>query len=159
MSEREPTGTAPDQAQPAGNNGNGAAAPETRSPDETLSFQHDGINWVAYISGQGAYGTGRFGLASLQAIHFAHADRPNEPLFEALLAAGRFSGLYERELLDLFRAAQRIVVPEGGALPAPLVPAAGRRLAGPGRNLLRTRRPGRSGAPQGRAGQDDAEPG
>ncbi len=86
-------------------------------PHET--FPADGTEWVAYVSGRGAYGTGHWGLAAVQAVHFAKAEAPSVPLFEALLPSGRFSGLFESELLELFRNAQRIVVPEGGAAPAP----------------------------------------
>ncbi|MGH7461313.1 MAG: hypothetical protein ACREMA_09830 [Longimicrobiales bacterium] len=79
----------------------------------------DEIEWLAYVSGRGAYGTGHWGLAALQAIHFARAETPDKPEFEALIAAGRFADPYASELLELFRSARRIVIPEGGVSSAP----------------------------------------
>lgn len=89
-----------------------AARPERR-------FVFDDVEWVACVSGRGAYGTGHWGLASLQAIHFARADSPDKPEYEALIAAGRFGDLYASELLELFQSARRIVIPEGGVSSAP----------------------------------------
>ncbi|MGH7460683.1 MAG: hypothetical protein ACREMA_06595 [Longimicrobiales bacterium] len=77
------------------------------------------VEWTAYVSGRGAYGTGHCGLAAVEAVHFAQADAPHVPLFEALLPAGRFPSLHPSELLELLRTARRIVVPEGGGTPAP----------------------------------------
>ncbi|MGH7463046.1 MAG: hypothetical protein ACREMA_18725, partial [Longimicrobiales bacterium] len=54
-------------------NGAGATAP-SGPPRAQLTFQCDGEEWIAYASGKGAYGTGRYGLAALQAVHFARAD-------------------------------------------------------------------------------------
>jgi hypothetical protein len=79
----------------------------------------DDVEWVAYPSGKGAYGTGHWGLAGVEAVHFARADAPEKPLLEALLASGRFCDLYDEELLALFRTAREIVIPEPGAVPAP----------------------------------------
>ena len=79
----------------------------------------DGTEWVAYPSGKGAYGTGQWGLAGVEAVHFAKADAPEKPLLEALLASGRFSDLYDEELIALFRTARTIVIPEPGSVPAP----------------------------------------
>jgi hypothetical protein len=77
------------------------------------------VEWVAYPSGKGAYGTGHWGLAGVEAVHFAKADAPEKPLLEALLASGRFSDLYDEELVALFRSARTIVIPEPGTVPAP----------------------------------------
>ena len=79
----------------------------------------DGVEWLVYVSGAGAYGTGHWGLASLQTLHFALASEPGVPLFETLLPANRLAGLYDAELLGLFRSARKIVIPEGGAAAAP----------------------------------------
>ncbi|MGH7468035.1 MAG: hypothetical protein ACRENP_08615 [Longimicrobiales bacterium] len=75
------------------------------------------------MSGRGAYGTGPWGLAALQAIHFARADVPDVPVWEALLPAGRFPNLFQHELIALLHAARRIVIPEPGT------PAAARRIS------------------------------
>jgi hypothetical protein len=83
------------------------------------SLMLDGVEWVAYVSGAGAYGTGHWGLASLQTLHFALASEPGVPLYETLLPASRLAGLYDAELQDLFRNARKIVIPEGGASAAP----------------------------------------
>lgn len=72
-------------------------------------FTHDGGEWIAWASGGGAYGTGALGAAAVEAVHFARASDPAVPLFEALLPAGRFIGLYDDELINLFRAAVRVV--------------------------------------------------
>lgn len=44
----------------------------------------------------------------VDAIHFAPADRPDRPQFEALLAQGRFAGLYDEELVSLLAGAAEI---------------------------------------------------
>ncbi|MEX2281247.1 MAG: hypothetical protein WEE89_02040 [Gemmatimonadota bacterium] len=100
----------------------------SRSPDLTpgeldvlceRNFTVDGVEWVAYVSGRGAYGTGHFGLASLQTIHFALAGEPGTPLLETLVPANQFAGLFDRQLMHLLKHATRIVIPEGGAAAAP----------------------------------------
>ena len=83
------------------------------------SFLVDDVEWVAFISGSGAYGTGHWGLAALQTVHFARASAPDVPLFESLVPANQFAGLFDNELLQLFRNATRIVIPEGGPAAAP----------------------------------------
>jgi hypothetical protein len=101
---------------------NGANAPDI--PSEPLlerverQFTADGIDWIAYISGRGAYGTGLWGLAALQAVHFVRAGAGDIPELEALLPAGRFGNLYDSELVALLRVARRIVIPEAGAATA-----------------------------------------
>ena len=83
------------------------------------SFTVDGVEWLAFVSGSGAYGTGHFGLASLQTVHFALASEPGKPVMETLVPANQFAGLFDRKLLQLFKQATRIVIPEGGAAAAP----------------------------------------
>ncbi len=83
------------------------------------AFLVDGVEWIAYVSGGGAYGTGHWGLASLQTLHFALASEPGAPQFEALVPSNRLAALYDKELLKVFREATRIVIPEGGATAAP----------------------------------------
>ena len=88
-------------------------------------FMADGMEWLAWPSGSSAYGTGTYGPAALEAVHFAPADAPGRPTFEALLPAGRFHGLFEDELIAVLRTATRVAEP--GERPAR---AANRRGAG-----------------------------
>jgi hypothetical protein len=95
--------------------GNGAT-PEvkleaTSSERPARAFASDGVEWVVWPSGASAYGTGTCGPAALQAVHFARAEAVNHPLYEALLPAGRFFGLYDEELVTLLRNATKIVDP------------------------------------------------
>jgi hypothetical protein len=76
---------------------------------EVRQFRHDGSDWLAWVAGAGAYGTGVLGPGLLEAVHFASAVAPDTPLREALLARGRFSGLYDAELAELLTAATPIV--------------------------------------------------
>jgi hypothetical protein len=92
--------------------GNGAAPEHPLDGDQrqlARQFECDGVAWLAWPSGAGAYGTGTFGPAALEAVHFARADTPAEPAYETLLPAGRFYGLFDEELATLLRAATRIV--------------------------------------------------
>ena len=82
-------------------------------------FSAEDTEWIAYVSGRGAYGTGHWGLASLEAVHFARADTPDTPALESLIAAGHFAELFETELLALFRRARPIVIPQERQLPVP----------------------------------------
>lgn len=94
--------------------GNGAApaAPAEGTPPQLARrFACDGVDWLAWPSGASAYGTGTCGPASLEAVHFARADAPAQPVYEALLPAGRFYGLFDEELAALLRNATRIVDP------------------------------------------------
>jgi len=75
------------------------------------SFRCDDLEWVAWSSGTGAYGTGVWGLGNVEAIHFARADAADVPVFEALVAAGGFDGLFDEELLRIFREARPVVDP------------------------------------------------
>ena len=74
----------------------------------------DGQSWIAYTSGLGAYGTGHWGLAAVEAVHFALEHAPDEPLYEALAPVHHLPCLFEKELVALFRGARRIVKPEPG---------------------------------------------
>lgn len=71
-------------------------------------FVHEGAEWIAWSAGAGAYGTGAYGLAPLEAVHFARATEPARPLREALLAQGRFPHLHDPELAALLQAATPI---------------------------------------------------
>ena len=71
-------------------------------PSEPQLFEADGRKWVAWVAGKGAWGAGAYGLGMVDAVHFADATAPTEPLREALLARGRFAGLFEQEVKALF---------------------------------------------------------
>lgn len=88
--------------------------PRELDPDPATSrqFEMDGIRWVARVSGKSAGGTGPYGLGMLVAVHFANADEPERPRFEALLPRGRFEGLFDDELRTLLRNSIRIIVPD-----------------------------------------------
>jgi len=73
--------------------------------------------WVAWVSGFGAYGTGNAGLGTVQAVHFALARDPETPLREALMPTGRFEDLFDEELLRLYAESREIRLPEPGAAP------------------------------------------
>lgn len=79
-------------------------------PQLLQSILIDGVEWIAHPSGLGAYGTGHWGLAPVEAIHFARAEAPNKPVLEALLTYGRLECLYPDELIALFRDARPIVI-------------------------------------------------
>jgi hypothetical protein len=64
--------------------------------------------WIARLSGRGAVGTGSYGLGLVDAVHFFSADRPDEPLYEALLARGRLAVLFDAELERLLSGATPI---------------------------------------------------
>jgi hypothetical protein len=74
-------------------------------------FKLDDAEWVAWPSGDGAYGTGACGLGNVEAVHFANAESPDVPVFEALVATGTFEGLFDEELIVLLRGAKRVVDP------------------------------------------------
>ena len=77
-----------------------------------VPFESDGEAWVARSAGKGAGGTGSYGLAMLEAVHFCRASEPATPLFEALVAAGTLAGMFPDELRALLGRATRIVTPE-----------------------------------------------
>ncbi len=99
--------------QPMNNgNGNTPEVPVTvQGAVPARAFVCDGEEWLAWPSGSSAYGTGTLGPALLEAVHFAQASAPETPLFEALLPAGRFHGLFEDELVALLKSATRVVDP------------------------------------------------
>lgn len=78
------------------------------SPDCVHHFSADGQDWVARVAGKGAAGTGAYGLGMMEAVHFAAASDPDRPLFETLLARGRFLHLYDEELRALLARATPI---------------------------------------------------
>lgn len=80
-----------------------------RDPTERRSFELDGTEWIAWVAGKGAWGSGAYGLGMVVAVHFAPATAPDLPEREALLARGRFAGLYDEELRELFEKATPIV--------------------------------------------------
>ena len=95
--------------------GNGAT-PESKlevaqSERPVRCFTAEDAEWYAWPSGASAYGTGTCGPASLEAIHFARSEAPDMPMYEALLPAGRFYGLYDEELVAVLQRATRIVAP------------------------------------------------
>jgi hypothetical protein len=78
-------------------------------PKAEREFQHEGRRWLARLGGTGAYGTGSYGLGLVEAVHFFDAGEPERPLREALIARGRFEGLFDVELISLLQAARPIV--------------------------------------------------
>lgn len=106
----EPSGPVPvrDLMRPAASTGGEAEQRETPA----CEFEVNGEEWIARLAGDGAYGTGPVGMARLSAVHFCRADVPHDPLFEALIPAGRFEGLYAEELAELLRGATPIEVEE-----------------------------------------------
>jgi hypothetical protein len=73
------------------------------------AFSCDGEAWLAWISGSGAYGTGPYGLGHVKAVHFARASEPDKPVCEALLETRDLDGLFDDELIALFRGARPVV--------------------------------------------------
>lgn len=80
-----------------------------REASPAREFDADGARWIAQLAGKGACGTGSYGLALLEAVHFCAAAEPSKPLREALLARGRFDALYDAELVALLARAVPIV--------------------------------------------------
>ncbi len=78
-------------------------------PVERRAFEGEGGEWVAWVSGKAAWGSGAYGLGMVVAVHFAKADAPDQPVREALLARGRFGGLFDEELRALLAGAVPIV--------------------------------------------------
>jgi hypothetical protein len=88
-----------------------AEAPDDRSGSATGTvFGLDGHEWVARVAGMGCYGTGRRGMALLQAVHFYRADEPDRPVREALLPAAQLQHLGPEELRAVFGRATPIEV-------------------------------------------------
>ena len=84
----------------------------SRAHGTELHFEAEGKNWLARVAGKGAAGTGAYGLGLIEAVHFFAAEAPDRPIREALIARGRFGGLYEAELAELLARATPIVVTE-----------------------------------------------
>ena len=81
-------------------------------PVETRSFEGaDGKRWGARVAGKSVNGTGGYGLAMVEAVHFYDPDAPQRPIAEALLARGRFMNLYDEELRTLHARATPIAEP------------------------------------------------
>lgn len=78
-------------------------------PDERRSFALNDEEWIAYVAGKGASGSGAYGLGMVVAVQFARASAPDEPVSEVLLARGRFRGLFDEELRALLARATPIV--------------------------------------------------
>jgi hypothetical protein len=78
---------------------------------DTRRFTAGAGEWLAWVSGKAAGGTGGYGLAMMVSVHFARAEAPDAPLFEALLPRGRFGVLYDEELRVLLAHATTIVLP------------------------------------------------
>lgn len=84
----------------------GEAEPAAATTEHT--FEMDGVDWIARPAGMGCYGTGRSGMALIQAIHFYQADVPERPVREALLPAWRFQHLAPTDLRAIFTGATPI---------------------------------------------------
>jgi hypothetical protein len=97
-------------------------------PAGERTFEHDGRTWIARLGGKGACGTGSYGLGLLEAVHFHVEDEPERPLFEALLARGRFDGMFDEELAALLRRATPVPAATTPTHAAP--PAGGPRSGG-----------------------------
>jgi hypothetical protein len=82
------------------------AEPAFASTERT--FEMDGADWIARPAGMGCYGTGRSGMALVQAVHFYRADAPDRPVREALLPAARLQHLAQTELRAIFSGATPI---------------------------------------------------
>lgn len=98
----------------ANTHGNGAVpnhAIDTEGERPARRFVCDEQEWLAWPSGASAYGTGTVAPASLEAVHFARAEAPDTPAFEALLPAGRFYGMFDDELMVLLRRATKVAEP------------------------------------------------
>jgi hypothetical protein len=77
-------------------------------PAGERQFEHEGHTWIARVGGKGACGTGSYGLGLVEAVLFFAAQDPERPLREALLARGRFDGLFDVELVRLLQTARPI---------------------------------------------------
>jgi hypothetical protein len=77
-----------------------APGPAPAEDADQRLLEVSGQQWVVRAGGAGATGTGRWGLAPIEAIHFY---RPGEarPRFEALLPRGRWQHLFASELAEL----------------------------------------------------------
>jgi hypothetical protein len=64
-------------------------------------FVHEGVEWIARLTGSGAGGTGSLGLAPLLALRFYRTSEPELPVREALVARARVEDPYPEELRAL----------------------------------------------------------
>ncbi len=74
-------------------------------------FTVDDAVWIARLAGEGLGGTGVLGTARFAMVHFFR-DGESAPRFGALLPAGRFSDLYDSELVKLLTAAKPLPLPD-----------------------------------------------
>lgn len=88
-----------------------SSAPPSSSelPAPVRRFLADGREWIARVSGQCAYGTGRQGAAALLSLDFAAADDPERSVRRGLLPRGRFFTLFDDELRQLFEQARPVL--------------------------------------------------
>lgn len=86
-------------------------APHELEPDpaERRSFVVGDEEWIAFVAGKGAWGSGSYGLGMVVAVQFVRASAPDQPVREILVARGRFSGLFDDELRALLAEATPIV--------------------------------------------------
>lgn len=87
-------------------------------PTERRTFDVADTAWIAWVAGKSAWGSGGYGLGMVVAVHFALASAPDRPMREALLARGRFAGLYDEELRALFERSVAIVHEQQKAEPS-----------------------------------------
>jgi hypothetical protein len=81
-----------------------AAGGEASEPGSVRHLVVDGVDWTVRSGGLGDAGTGRQGLAPVEAVHFYRADE-DRPRFEALVARGAWQQLFDSELAALLRTA------------------------------------------------------
>jgi hypothetical protein len=99
----------------------GTADPPPPAPPHELDsdsvaerlFDAEGAPWFARLAGKSAGGTGPYGLAMVQAIHFFRAERPDLAVREALAARGRFDGMFDEELIAMLARATPIRMAQG----------------------------------------------
>ena len=71
-------------------------------------LEHDGLTWVAEVTGRGAVGF-MFGSAAIESVHFRCTDERGPITRLAYLPAGIFAGLEDEELVALLRSAPPLV--------------------------------------------------
>jgi hypothetical protein len=106
--ERPHDPTSPQQPLPEEGERPDPPQPAELQDDVDRTFDAGGRRWIARRSGKAAWGTGAYGLGLVDAVHFYDATDPSRPLFEALLASGRFPHLYDSELSELLAKATPI---------------------------------------------------
>jgi hypothetical protein len=83
---------------------------ELKRAEGERRFTHEGRTWLARLGGKAACGTGSYGLALVDAVHFLDPSDPERPLREALIARGDFDALYDAELIRLLATARPVEV-------------------------------------------------